>query len=227
MKNQKSNRNLPLLVVVFIIQIFANSCEKDKDEAMDGDGNVYKTVKIGTQTWMSENLKTTKYLNGDAITTNLSNIEWSETVKGAYAIFDDSETNNSEYGKLYNWYAISDSRKLCPKNWHVPTDEDWTILISYLGGEKNAGGKLKETGTLHWKSPNTGATNEFGFTALPGGHRNFHGEYMGLGTLLQLWSSTEADSYNATLWGVQYNYSIIVGASVSKNNAFSVRCLKD
>jgi uncharacterized protein (TIGR02145 family) len=227
MKNQKSNVYFSPVLLLSAMIISTISCEKNKDEAIDRDGNVYKTVTIGTQTWMSENLKTTKYLNGDIIPTGLISTDWSNINSGAYAIFNDNAINNTTYGKLYNWYAIDDSRHLCPKGWHVPTNGEWTILITYLGGENVAGGMLKEIGTIHWSNPNTGATNESGFTAIPGGHRNLHGEYMGLGTLVQLWSSTEVDTYNSTLWGIQNNYSIIIGNPVSKNNGFSVRCIRD
>jgi uncharacterized protein (TIGR02145 family) len=109
----------------------------------DIDGNTYKTIVIGTQTWMAENLKTTKYRNGDTIPTNLTNAAWSDATTGAYAIYNNDAANNTIYGKLYNWYAVTDSRNICPVGWHVPSDSEWTTLVNYLGGALVAGGKLK------------------------------------------------------------------------------------
>jgi uncharacterized protein (TIGR02145 family) len=132
----------------------------------DIDGNVYNTVTIGTQCWMAENLKTTRYNDGTAILTGLSNADWQITTSGAYAIYNNDPANNTTYGKLYNIYAVK-TNKLAPAGWHVPTYTEWTTLTTYLGGEAVAGGKMKAT-TL-WSSPNTGATNSSGFTGLPAG----------------------------------------------------------
>jgi uncharacterized protein (TIGR02145 family) len=145
----------------------------------DIDGNVYKTVTIGTQVWMGENLKTTKYRNGDLIRTTIpatKGIESEPTAKYQWA-YDGNESNVATYGRLYTWYAVTDKRNVCPTGWHVPTDIEWTTLTTYLGGVRVAGGKLKETGTTHWQYPNTGATNETGFTALPSGYRDSDGTY--------------------------------------------------
>jgi len=136
----------------------------------DIDGNVYKTIQIGTQTWMAENLKTTKYRNGDPITYLTDYATWNILNLGAYFWFNNDITNKGTYGALYNWYAATDSRNIAPAGWHVPTYDELTTLINYLGGTL-AAGKIKETGTNHWPSPNTG-TNETGFTALPGGIRD-------------------------------------------------------
>jgi uncharacterized protein (TIGR02145 family) len=133
----------------------------------DADGNVYNTVTIGGQVWMAENLKTTKYNDGTVIPLSADNISW--ITSGGYCWYDDDKASNkSVYGALYNWSTMT-SNKLCPVGWHVPKRAEWTTLITYLGGESVAGGKMKETGFLHWQSPNTGATNESGFSALPGG----------------------------------------------------------
>ena len=137
----------------------------------DIDGNVYQTVTIGTQVWMAENLKVIHYRNGDAIPNVTDSTEWSNLTTGAYCNYDNDANNATTYGRLYNWYAVNDSRNIAPTGWRVPTEDEWTILSVYLGGRTVAGGKLKETGTTHWISPNTGATNETGFTALPGGIR--------------------------------------------------------
>ena len=136
----------------------------------DIDGNIYKTVTIGSQVWLAEDLKTTKYNDGTPIPYVTDKEEWINTKSGAYCWncwYCKDESNDSIYGALYNWYAITG--KLCPVGWHVSTDQDWETLIDYCGGWEIAGGKLKEVGTIHWESPNLGATNEFGFTAIPFG----------------------------------------------------------
>ncbi len=194
----------------------------------DNDGNTYKTIVIGTQTWMAENLKTTKYRNGDPITTNLSDSAWLVSTGGAYAVYDNNPQNNSIYGKLYNWYAVVDSRNLCPTGWHVPSDAEWTTLVNFLGGSGVAGGKLKSTSSL-WTAPNTGATNESGFSGLPGGGRGNYGAYVIIGNNGDWWSSTELNSNNNNAWG----RSLFSGGGGSgryyggKRTGFSVRCLRD
>jgi len=148
----------------------------------DVDGNSYKTIKIGNQIWMAENLKTTHYANGDAIPdgTGAGDISGETDPKYWFAYVDDLN-NVTTYGRLYTWYTVIDSRNVCPDGWHVPTDTEWTTLTDYLGGTSVAGGKLKETGTTHWTTPNTGATNETGFTALPGGYRSNNGAFLCIG----------------------------------------------
>jgi uncharacterized protein (TIGR02145 family) len=134
------------------------------------NGYTYSSVVLGNgQEWMSENLRTTNYRNGDPIPTGLDNATWSTTTSGAYAIYNNDNANDAIYGKLYNWYAVADPRHVCPTGWHEPTDGEWTTLTDYLGGAAVAGGKMKTTGLQYWISPNTDATNESGFSGLPGG----------------------------------------------------------
>ena len=192
----------------------------------DIDGNVYQTIIIGTQEWMMENLKVTHYRNGEAIPTGHSNSEWSNLSTGAYCAYDNNESNADTYGYLYNWYAVDDSRNIAPEGWHVPTDDEWQILVDYLGGSSVAGGKMKETGTEHWNSPNTGATNESGFTALPGGYRGLNGSYYGMGFGC-FWSSTEGSSYHAWSRRLSYGNSEVYRNYDGKHAGFSVRCLRD
>jgi len=206
----------------------------------DIDGNVYNTVTIGSQVWMKENLKTSKYRNGDVIPTNLPDSTWQNTSSGAYAIYNNDAANNTIYGKFYNWYAVADPRGLCPAGWHVPTDHDWQLLTKYLDPaadttqccSNNAGGKMKSTGTIEagtglWYSPNQDATNSSGFNGLPGGGRDGNGTYYYVGGYGYWWSSTE---YSSTLaWYRLLSYGS--GSSGRSNNAktygFSVRCLRD
>lgn len=170
-----------LLILEVMLIASLSGCNKENPTGnesnatvKDIDGNQYQTVKIGSQVWMKENLKVTRYRNGDPIPRVTVNSEWVDLATGAYcACYNDEGTTAFTYGYLYNWYAVDDRRNLAPAGWHVPTDAEWQILMDYLGGEILAGGKLKETGTSHWASPNTGATNESGFTARPGGIRGF------------------------------------------------------
>ena len=194
---------------------------------IDIDGNEYQVVVIGDHIWMAENLKVTHYRNGDPIPHLTSDSEWTSTSSGAYCAYDNNEDNVETYGRLYNWYAVDDSRNIAPEGWHVPTDDEWQTLVDYLGGSSVAGGKLKEAGTEHWNSPNTGATNESGFTALPGGYRGDYGYYYYMGYYGYFWSSMEDYSGNAWRREPVYNNSEVYRISSSKQYGFSVRCLRD
>jgi len=198
----------------------------------DIDGNVYNTITIGTQVWMVENLKVTHYRNGVSIPNVTDGTEWGNLTTGAYCNYNNDANISTTYGRLYNWYAVDDSRNIAPMGWHVPTNPELTTLIEYLEGESIAGGKLKETGTSHWYSPNTGATNESGFTALPGGCRCPcpYWTFAGISSAGYWWAATEVGAMD--LWGIclWYNYAGVyydeLGADV-KPLGYSVRCLKD
>jgi len=204
----------------------------------DYDGNVYNTVTIGTQTWLKENLKVTHYNNSDSIPKVTDNTAWTGLSTGARCYYNnDSAANASVYGALYNWFTVNDSRNLCPTGWHVPSDAEWNILEKYLDNTVDTtatgwvgtdiGGKLKETGTTHWNSPNAGATNSSGFSALPGGYRSYSGTYSYVGTDGYLWSATESDAADA--WGRDLGYiNTNVGRfNYNKRDGFSVRCVSD
>ena len=193
----------------------------------DIDGNVYKTVKIGTQVWMAENLKVTHYRNGDPILNITDNTQWDSLTTGAYCNYNNDPNNAITYGRLYNWYAVTDSRNLAPIGWRVPTDAEWQTLINYLGGDDVAGGKIKEAGTTHWSSPNTGATNESGFTALPGGYRYYYGYFLNLGDLANFWSSTESNSDDAWYRVLYFNNANVYRCNDSKRSGLSVRLVRD
>lgn len=193
----------------------------------DIEGNVYKTVKIGNQTWMTKNLKTTKYNDGSAIPLVADGSAWAALSTPGYCWYNNDEASyKTTYGALYNGYAVS-TGKLCPKDWHVPSDAEWKIVTDYLGGENIAGGKLKETGTTFWVGPNTGATNECGYTALPGGVRFYDGLFHDFGFSGYFWSSTEQSSTRAFFRYVDYEYSNIFRFNNFKKIGFSVRCLRD
>ena len=190
------------------------------------DGVTYNTVSIGDQCWLKENLRTTKYNDGTSISNVTNSSTWTSTTSGAYCCYSNNTSNCTTYGALYNWYAVN-TGKLCPSGWHVPSDDEWTTLVNYLGGD---GGKLKETGTTHWQSPNTGATNSSGFTALPGGYRlSSTGFFTFLGLIGYWWSSTEYDGSSAWIRSLSWS-NANVGRSydnISKSYGFSVRCLRD
>ena len=219
------------MLVMFMITC---SCKKDDDNPIilhgpnvtDIDGNVYHSVIIRSQTWMIENLNVTHYRNGDSMPNVTDRTEWRNFKQGAYCNFNNTVSNSTTYGKLYNWYAVNDIRNIAPTGWHIPSNEEWTTLITLLGGETVAGGKLKESGYTHWAAPNTGATNSSGFTALPAGSRTYDGSFLGIGGVGAWWSSTENDSINAYYLGVSYDGSIGNDGNL-KSVGCSVRCLKD
>jgi uncharacterized protein (TIGR02145 family) len=197
----------------------------------DSEGNSYKTVTIGTQTWMAENLKTSKYSDGTTIPNITENTQWSQLTTGAWCYFNNDQKFNSKYGKLYNWYAVSPttngSKNICPTGWHVPTDAEWTVLTNYLGGEFVAGGKLKEVDTTSWYSPNTESTNMSLFTGLPGGTRYGSGNYVGIGYYGSWWSSTESNTANAWFRYLSNYLGNAFRDNSNKAYGFSVRCLRD
>ena len=197
------------------------------ESVSDIDGNTYNAIKIGKQVWIAENLKTTRYNDGTAIPLVTDNTAWSNLTTPGYCWYDnDSATYGQTYGALYNWYTVNNGN-LCPTGWHVPTDADWTILITYLGGESDAARKLKETGTTHWPSPNTEATNETRFTALPGGWHHSDGTWSYIGSAGNWWSATEestTDAYQRLI--VNNNYYVFRG-SINKQFGLSVRCVRD
>jgi len=208
----------------------------------DVDNNMYNTAQIGTQCWTQSNLKVSKYRNGDNIPTGLSNSAWQNTTSGAYAIYNNDPVADSLYGKLYNHYAVTDSRGLCPTGWHVPSDREWKVLTKYLDpsadtnstsytASTTAGGVLKSTATQPtpggWNSPNTGATNTSGFTALPGGFRHSGGDFFNMQSIGFWWSSSFFSGSEAWMRYLYANYSDLVRNPFNRKNGFSVRCLKD
>jgi uncharacterized protein (TIGR02145 family) len=193
----------------------------------DIDGNSYITVKVGAQWWMTENLKTTKYDDGTPIPNITDEIEWQELTTGAYCWFGNDESSyKATYGALYNWYTVN-TGKLCPTGWHVPSYDEWTTLSDYLGGWAVAGGKLKEIGTTHWGELNEGATNEIGFTALPGGYRDDTGVFYYIGNAGYFWLPNEDKPTTAFYIGIGNNSSYLSrGFTSNKKFGFSVRCIK-
>ena len=209
-----------------------------KGKVKDIEGNVYKTVKIGKQWWMAENLKTTMYNDGTPIPFVNDNEVWQQLSTPAYCWYDNDEiTYKDTYGALYNWFTV-ETGKLCPKGWHVPSDAEWKILEMYKGMSQeeadtegnsrgNKGGKLKEAGEVHWLTPNAGATNETGFTALPGGNHEHTGNFSAMYLMCQMWSSTPFNDPDAWERFVSYGEPSIGRDHPSKADGKSVRCIKD
>lgn len=211
----------------------------------DNDGNLCQYKTIGTQVWMTENLRTTRYRNGDTIPNVTSNSVWSTINTGACCDYNNNPANTSKYGKLYNFFAVFDSRNIAPPGWHVATDADWTKLINFLGGESVAGGKMKEKAaenllesprkakekskeyTTNWCTPNVGATNESGFNGLPGGYRYGYGTFYTTGFYGFWWSSTESHGVSAWSRNLYYGSSEVIRYDGVKSFGFSVRCVKD
>jgi len=191
----------------------------------DIDGNVYKTIQIGTQTWMAENLKTTKYRNGDPIPNVADYAAMSILTTGAYCWLHNNKATYEVFGAFYNWYAASDNRNIAPTGWHVATNAEWNTLVSFLGGRDVSGIKLKETGTYHWPIPNDKATNESGFTALPGallpGVLSNNHEIWGA-----WWCSTFNPIGYADSWSLNWESGLSVGGN-DFSRGMTVRCVKD
>jgi len=194
-------------------------------ECKDVDGNYYSTVTIGNQVWMAENLKTSKYRSSIAITDKTNITTWGTSTTEALSDYA-TPTNSTTYGKLYNWYAVSNPNNLAPVGWHIPTDADWTSLSDFLGGLNVAGDKLKETGNSHWATANTTATNETGFTALPGGSRSTDNTIYDIGNVGYWWSITEGTTTsNAWYRSFSNQNGTISRGYFSKSGGMSVRCL--
>ncbi|NVO20972.1 MAG: fibrobacter succinogenes major paralogous domain-containing protein [Bacteroidetes bacterium] len=239
MKRKTVSLSLILLTVfagLLLLQI--NACKKSSDDntppsagIKDFDGNVYHTVTIGQQVWLVENLKATHYRNGDPVNkAQLFKSGFTTDTSGAYLNYRNSDSIAQIYGRLYNFWAGTDPRGLAPVGFHVPSDAEWSAMEAYLGNDSLTGGKLKETGTTHWASPNINATNSSGFTALPAGsYAGFFG-YVGLGNWTSLWTSTSTSTWYADARGMVNTTGIIGGANLGdgcKLNFFSIRCVQD
>ncbi len=223
------------LLFIVLFASFCLSCKKDKgnnpDIVLDIDGNSYNVVQIGSQFWMKENLKTTKYRDGSLIPTSLTDDIWKGVRYGAFSIYDNNMEYGKQYGYLYNFYAVIDPKCLCPTGWHIPSYTDWIILRDFLGGEDLSGEKLKAVSPL-WQNQSI-EKDQFGFSALPGGRRYYDGNYINLGTRAQFQSSTPFQGSASTgflVWVVQIDSNrpqMVLNNLPQGNNGASVRCIKD
>jgi uncharacterized protein (TIGR02145 family) len=211
--------------LLLLISCLSASAQTPGNGVTDIDGNVYPTVIIGTQEWMASNLKTSSYNNGDPIPNVTNNVTWANLVSGAWSYYNNDNSNDLIYGKLYNWYAVDDNRQLCPTGWEIPSDEDLDTLVSFLGGGNWQGGKLKEAGTTHWNAPNTGATDQYGFTALPGGTRE-NGVFADMGGYFYMWSTWSNHLTNRHRWEMRATQAIFSSFNSTMADGYSCRCLK-
>jgi uncharacterized protein (TIGR02145 family) len=236
---KKQNAFLVFFLIVMATGILVISCSKPESRSLfsedepvtDYDGNTYKTVKIGNQIWMAENLRTTRYNNGESIPEVVTDTDWAKLTTGAYCWYNNDIASCTKSGALYNWFAVHDNRNLAPTGWHIPTDDEWFILEQQLGGRNTAGGRMKSSTT--WKSPNTGGDNSSGFAAVPGGFRNgMYGNCDQFDILAYWWTATESDitiMEDKLAWFriVGYDNTDICRASINEKSGISVRCVKD
>jgi uncharacterized protein (TIGR02145 family) len=188
------------------------------------------SVSIGSQVWQTKNLNVDRFRNGDPIPEARTKEEWDaagERGQPAWCYYENNASNGIIYGKLYNWHAVKDARRICALGWHIPSDREWTALTNYLGGEDVAGGKMKATGTAYWNSPNTGATNEGSFSALPGGSRFVVGSFYSIRSDAFFWSATESSSNYAWYRNLYFNFGNVTRYYNDKSFGASVRCLRD
>jgi uncharacterized protein (TIGR02145 family) len=217
---------LKLIGVFFIVYGFPGLKAQNGKIVTDVEGNVYKTVTIGKQVWMAENLKTIRYSDGKNIPLVTDEKAWDSLTTPSYCWYNNDEvTYKNTCGALYNWYTVN-TGKLCPTGWHVPTDAEWTTFTNYLGGATVASGKLKETGFTHWGSPNAGATNETNFTALPCGVCG-GGKFNSIRTGGFWWSATESNNDKAWSRYLINSFSDVPRFDNNKKAGYSVRCVRN
>ncbi|MDO9553725.1 fibrobacter succinogenes major paralogous domain-containing protein [Rhodonellum sp.] len=196
-------------------------------EISDGDGNLYKTIQIGNVFWMVENLKTTKFCNGDLISNINDSQKWSENVvlnNPAWVYYNNNPDLNKPHGKLYNWFAFNDSRNICPCGWKIPSIEDWNLMINNLGS--GAGGKMKSIGNQFWDTPNTGATNDSGFSGLSSGTRFTDGQFVLFGSVGGWWSSTSINPRVSEVVTLTHDSGNVGDGGAEKAQGLSIRCIK-
>jgi uncharacterized protein (TIGR02145 family) len=229
-KNSRIRNVVSLIIGLFLLLL--NGCDKDDDiriqfnqnldygSLTDNEGNIYKTIKIGTQTWMAENLRVTKLNDGTDIPYN--SYPYQDSTPAFKWYLDNPIFYKNTIGGLYNWYALN-TGKLCPSGWHIPTDNEWNLMTDYLGGDSIAGAKMKETGTKNWKNPNEGASNESGFTALP----TFGYPYGGTFSYTLMWSSTEFNNEYAWYRSLSSYSKKVYRHFETKKVGSPIRCVRD
>ena len=224
--------NMALLLVIFLIAGCNSGPGKEGKgkQIKDIEGSSYNTIQIGSQMWMAEDLKVTLYNDGTPIPLVENYDDWADLNTPAYCWYNNDSSNAESYGALYNWYVV-ESEKLCPAGWHVPSDEEWIVLETALGGAGFAGGSLKEEGTAHWKTPNTEASNNSGYAARPGGYRSYNGTFNLMRTSGYWWSDTQKSWYGSSHKVIyrylRYDDRALARHIAEKTNGFSVRCVRN
>lgn len=216
-----------------------SGCKKDDSTnpvVTDIDGNLYHTVNIGGQVWMVENLTVTKYRNGDPIPNITDDNEWSIQTEGAYCNYNNDESTDKKFGKLYNWLAVTDSRNIAPEGWHIPSDAEWLSLENYIAAHFGSSPNVAKAlaAATEWTIFSEGGSvgkdltknNSSGFTALPGGYR-LNGKFNKIGDYSGWWSSTESAENNAWIRVLFFSYNNLATIYHDKANGFSVRCIQD
>lgn len=235
-----------LIVFMFFLIIIAVSCKKEKNNnnivvpsgaVADIDGNIYYFDTVGTIIFMKQDLRVKHFSNGDKIYDgNLAaeipnvtdNTAWGALTTPGWCYYNNDPNNRAVYGILYNWWAACDNRKVCPVGWHVPSNAEWTAFSNSLGGDAVSGGKMKEAGTAHWQAPNTGATNESGFTGLPIGARNYNGSsFDNIGTSGAWWSTTMSSGLGPYYFCLETMYASVNRGGTFVNSGLGIRCFKD
>jgi len=212
------------LFVTAFIMIFIFVLNTSFSQVTDKDGNNYKTVAIGKQIWMAENLNVEHYRNGDPIPEVQDKEEWDNLTTGAWCWYENNSANGTTYGRLYNWYAVNDPRGFAPEGWHVPSSDEWNKLTDNLGGAETAGTKLKSTNG--WDEGGNG-DNKSGFSAIPGGYRSHEGFFSNMGRNALFWTSTEFNATNAWFRNVIGSIPDVYAPNYGKDFGLSVRCVKD
>ncbi len=212
------------ILTEFLIFLSLTSCTENK---LTNPAVEVESVKIGSQVWMKTNLNVDHYRNGDVIPQVTDPVEWSKLTTGAWCYYNNDPAMGAIYGKIYNWYAITDPRGFLEEGWQVPSEADWTKLAVFLAGEHVAGGKLKESGTAHWNYPNLNATNVTGFSALPGGYRSLSGDFGGNGSTADFWSYSVDNSIRAWDMYMHNDHESLIKDSISKCDGFSVRLVRN
>ena len=209
------------------VEQLAGGCESTTS-VTDIDGNTYSVVTIGSQCWLGENLKVTKFKDGSEIPVVTNDSIWKASITPAMTSYNNDNANDEVYGKLYNWFAANDPKGLCPEGWRLPHDNDFRILTEYLDPEDEfAGGRLKEAGTEHWESPNDGANNSSGFTGLPGGMRFREGMFDHINRRGIFWSSRPKDDFYGYFLMLTYDTPMAHRTHLFKQSGFSCRCIKE
>ena len=213
----------PLFSFIFV---FCSANLFSQETVKDADNNEYSTIKIGSQVWMAENLKTTHYNDGNEIPQQTDKTKWATNKTAAFCWYDNDESNKAEYGALYNWYVVG-TGKLCPQGWHVPTTDEWTTLENTLGGADQAAPKMKEKGTEHWEMTYDNVTNESGFNARGAGFRNSDGDFTYKLSDACWWTATPGTQTYAKNRCFSFYTSVVSTRDIQRTNGYSIRCVKN